>query len=80
MQNDMSMMVAEKLDRLQKQYVSSNPRLSSLPITSMGFSQVPHIGLAGSLTVHGGEGIKTQLRQTGSATGLNLSGLSNEGP
>lgn len=38
--NEMSMMVAKKLDRLQKQYVTTNSanRLSNLPITSMGFS------------------------------------------
>ena len=47
----MSMMVAEKLDKLQKQYISSNStkRLSAVPITSMGFSNIP-----GSISVHNG--------------------------
>jgi hypothetical protein len=47
----MSMMVAEKLDKLQKQYISSNStkRLSAVPITSMGFSNIP-----GSNSVHNG--------------------------
>lgn len=52
-QNEMSMMVAEKLDKLQKQYISSNStkRLSHLPITSMGFTHIP-----GSNSVHNGNG------------------------
>ena len=47
------MMVAEKLDKLQKQYISSNStkRLSHLPITSMGFTHIP-----GSNSVHNGNG------------------------
>ena len=44
-------MVAEKLDKLLKQYISSNStkRLSAVPITSMGFSNIP-----GSNSVHNG--------------------------
>ena len=51
----MSMMVAENLDRIQKQYMNAGPakRLSNLPITSMGFSQIPPIQHGGSMSVTG---------------------------
>ena len=49
-QNEMSLMVADKLDRLQKQYMSNTAsnKFSNLPITSMGFANVPPSSAGGS--------------------------------
>lgn len=53
-------MIADTIERLERQYITGaqqqQHRMSSLPMTSMGFNQVATL---------------TQNRQTGSATGFN---------
>lgn len=75
-QNEMSMMVAEKLDKLQKQYISSNStkRLSALPITSMGFTHIP-----GSNSVHNGGNGPHSIQYPKSAIGFARRGTHNAG-
>jgi hypothetical protein len=63
------MMVAEKLDRLQRQYMqsTSSNRLSNVPITSMGYSQVPLVGNP-PLSANN----SSLARKVGSQTGLTI--------